>query len=418
MKFTELGLSPDIMKGLGEMGYTDLTPVQEQTFPHILGGRDLIARAETGSGKTSACAIPMAQNVNAELKAVQGLILVPTRELAQQYVHEIASIAKHTKIAPFAVYGGFSTTIQQSKLAHGVHILVATPGRLIDLLYNSPLSLSQVRTFVLDEADEMLNMGFIDDVEFVISCLIHQHQTLLFSATMPDEIKRLAKHHLKDPVTIELNAQRVAPENLKHEFYYAGKNSRFEHLLGYLKESGPGQVLLFCNSRAGGDKLYQKLSGKVKHLEYIHGGLDQQRRTQIYNCFKNRDIKYLVATDIASRGLDFSHVSHVVNYDFPRTTEGYTHRTGRTARMGRKGVALTYLKDADLRNVKRMLLATRIEAIWLNEKPDLDAIRGGGSGRPRGRYSRPGHASHNQSGKTRSRGGRGKSSHRRKNPEG
>ncbi|UCD30454.1 MAG: DEAD/DEAH box helicase, partial [Planctomycetota bacterium] len=218
MKFSELKLRSQIQVGLEDMGYTELTPVQEQTFPHILAGRDLLARAETGSGKTSACGIPLVQAVDESLTAVQALIIVPTRELALQYVQELAGIARKTNVAPFAVYGGFSMDIQKAKLEHGVHILVATPGRLIDLLHRSTLRLSEVRTFVLDEADEMLKMGFIDDVEFIFSCLVHEHQTLLFSATMPGPVKKLAQKYLNNPVTVELNVEQIAPQNLEHQF--------------------------------------------------------------------------------------------------------------------------------------------------------------------------------------------------------
>ena len=203
MRFDELELKPRILQSLAKIGYETLTPVQEQTMPHILAGRDLIALAETGSGKTAACAVPLVQQVDPAKRTVQALILVPTRELALQYVTEISQIAKQTDIEAFAIYGGFSMAIQMGKLDHGVHILVATPGRLIDMLYNTSLRLSDVRTFVLDEADEMLDQGFEQDVEFILSCLIHDHQTLLFSATMPAEIKRLTQKYLNDPVLVE-----------------------------------------------------------------------------------------------------------------------------------------------------------------------------------------------------------------------
>ena len=210
MKFSELDLKPDVLRALKEMGYETLTPVQEQTLPYILAQRDIIAMAETGSGKTAACAVPLVQAVDPALRSVQALILVPTRELALQYVTEISQIAKHTGVEAFAIYGGFSMAIQMGKLEHGVHILVATPGRLIDMLYNTSLRLSDVRTFVLDEADEMLNQGFEQDVEFVFSCLVHEHQTLLFSATMPTAIKHLTKKYLKDPALVELNKEQAA----------------------------------------------------------------------------------------------------------------------------------------------------------------------------------------------------------------
>ena len=385
MKFSELNLSPEILAGLDEMGYEGLAPVQEQTFPHVLAGKDMIARAETGSGKTAACAVPIIQMIDPQVKAVQALILVPTRELALQYVEEIANIAKHTDLAPFAVYGGFSMGIQTEKLAHGVHILVATPGRLIDLLYNSPLSLSEVRTFVLDEADEMLNMGFIDDVEFIISCLVHQHQTLLFSATMPSQIKRLARKHLKDPITVELNIDQIAPQNLEHCFQQVEHKRRFDALVKYLKDNQPGQAIIFCNSRVNVDRLISSLRQKIKSVECIHGGFEQSKRTSLFNRFRKKKIKTMVATDVASRGLDFSHVTHVINYDFPRNPNAYTHRTGRTARMGRSGIAMTFVTRRDLQTLKVIIDRNRVEPIWHDRAPNMrESSR---QGRPR--FGRP-----------------------------
>ena len=374
MKFTDLDLKPKILAALRDMQYIDLTPVQEKTFPHVLSGRDIIAKAETGSGKTAACAVPIVQMVDTSLKAVQALILVPTRELALQYVGEISNIARQTKIAPSAVYGGFPIQIQTAKLNHGVEILVATPGRLIDLLRNTKLSLSNVRTFVLDEADEMLNMGFISDVEFIINCLIHDHQTLLFSATMPREISKLARKYLNDPLTIDLSRDQAAPQNLQHHFMQVNIKSRLESLLKYINKARPKQTIIFCNSRIGAEKLHGHLKKKLSSTEIIHGGLDQSRRTSLFNRFRKMEIKIMVATALASRGLDFTHASHVINYDFPGDTEAYTHRTGRTARMGRKGIALTLFTKRDLRNLKALIDANRIQPIWQGAEPDLKNI--------------------------------------------
>jgi ATP-dependent RNA helicase DeaD len=404
MKFSELDLKSSIMKALKKMSYEDLTPIQEETFPHIMAGKDIIALAETGSGKTSACGIPIVQSVDEGKNAIQALVLVPTRELALQYVSAISDITRFTKIAPFAVYGGFSIETQKAKLSHGVHILIATPGRLIDLLRNSPLSLSEVATFILDEADEMLNMGFLTDIEFVIDCLVHEHQTLLFSATMPKEIKRLAKKYLKSPKTIELNVDQIAPQSLIHEFLQFRGHHKYETLVKYLAEAKPGQAIIFCNSRINCEKLYGKLKKDVDSVDTIHGGMEQSRRTSLFNRFKKKQVKIIVASDIASRGLDFSHVSHVINYDFPRSALTYTHRTGRTARMGRKGTAVTFFGRGDLRTLKEIIRDNNVEPVWLGEKPDLEHIRsGGGGGR---RFSGRGRG---KPGRGRSRPGRGNS---------
>ncbi len=383
MRFDELDLKPQIRKALAEIGYETLTPVQEQTLPHILAGRDLIAMAETGSGKTAACAVPLVQEVDPARRTVQALILVPTRELALQYVTEISQIAKHTDIEAFAIYGGFSMAIQMGKLDHGVHILVATPGRLIDMLYNTSLRLADVRTFVLDEADEMLDQGFEQDVEFVLSCMVHKHQTLLFSATMPEEIKRLSQKYLTDPVQVELIKEHAAPASLEHCFQLVKPHQRLEALLELIKTEKPTQAILFCNSRNGCDKLYDQLKKKVDSIEVIHGGQDQNKRTSLFRRFKKQQITYMIATDIAGRGLDFAHASHVINYDFPQNAEVYTHRTGRTARMGRKGRAVTFCTPRDMARLKSILRQNKITPIWLGQEPDL-------SGPPKtGRRTRP-----------------------------
>ena len=221
---------------------------------------------------------PPGAEYHPELKAIQVLILVPTRELALQYVQEIDTIAKYTNIAPFAVFGGFDMSIQRSKLRHGVHILVATPGRLIDFLWNTDLvDLTQVHTVVLDEADEMLKMGFIEDIDFIMSCLIHAHETLLFSATMPAGVDHLARSYLDDPVRIELNKSQKAPQSLAHHFQHVGKN-RLRDLVDYLGAERITQAIIFCNSRDNGSNLYKELQKDFKSLEYIHGGLEQDRR--------------------------------------------------------------------------------------------------------------------------------------------
>ena len=375
MKFTELNLKPQILKALKQLGYRELTPIQEETFPHIIAGKDMIALAETGSGKTAACGIPIVQSVDAGKNQIQALVLVPTRELALQYVTAISDVAKFTRIAPFAVYGGFSIEIQKAKLSHGVNILIATPGRLIDLLRNSPLNLSQVQTFILDEADEMLNMGFITDIEFIISCLIHEHQTLLFAATMPKEIKHLAKKYLKNPVTLELNVVQVAPLSLCHQFQQTTGRKKFASLLQYIKDTKPTQAIIFCKSRRNCENLFDKLKKEINSVDIIHGGMEQSRRSSLYNRFKKKQLKTIVATGIASRGLDFSHVTHVINYDFPDSPLAYTHRSGRTARMGRKGTAVTFFSTHDLHTLKTIIKNNNIDPVWLSADPQLNNIR-------------------------------------------
>jgi ATP-dependent RNA helicase DeaD len=374
MKFGELDLRPEILKALLEMGYQDLTPIQEETFAPVLSGRDLLARAETGSGKTAACGVPLVQMVDPSLNAIQALILVPTRELALQYVEEIDKIARFTNVVPFAIFGGFSMEIQKAKLRDKVHILIATPGRLIDFLYNTTsIDLSSVRTLVLDEADEMLKMGFIEDIDFIMSSMIHEHQTLFFAATMPEEINRLIKIYLKEPVRVELNKKQLAPQSLVHHFQYTGRRDRFHALIEYLKKEKISQAIIFCNSRHHGEKLMKALEKEFKSIGYIHGGLEQSKRTSIFERFRRKEMTFLVATDLAGRGLDFSHVSHVINYDYPSGQESYTHRTGRTGRMGRSGIAMTFVTDEELGVLKSLLKANRIEPVWHGNIPNLQA---------------------------------------------
>ncbi len=379
MKFTELPLKPEILKAIEAMGYKDLTPIQELTIPHILANRDLLASAETGSGKTSACAIPLVQRIDLDLEAIQTLILVPTRELALQYVEEIGRITEHIDIVPFAIYGGFDMGVQKAKLQHRVHILVATPGRLIDFLYRGALSLSQVQTFVLDEADEMMKEGFLQDINFVFSCLIHEHQTLLFSATMPQDVKRLVETYLNNPVTVELNAEQVSPQSLVHQLQFMSHDSRLEQLQSTLSQPSVKQAIIFCNSRLNVDRLFSQLKNKLADVDMIHGGLEQDKRSSIIRRLRNRRTRFMIATDLAGRGLDFSHVSHVINYDFPRDHITYTHRTGRAGRMGRTGTAITFVTSRDVRSVDRMMTANRIEASWIGDKPNPS--RAGSRGR-------------------------------------
>jgi len=375
MKFSELDLKPEILKALTNMGYQDLTPIQEKTFSPILSGRDLLARAETGSGKTAACGIPLVQMIDPSLNAIQALILVPTRELALQYVEEIDNIAKHTGVAPFAIFGGFSMEIQKAKLRDRVHLLVATPGRLIDFLYNTTeVDLSNIRTLVLDEADEMLKMGFIEDIDFIMSSLIHEHQTLFFAATMPGEIERLINAYLKEPIRVELNKEQLSPQSLAHHFQYTEQRDRLNALIQYLKREKISQALIFCNSRHHGEKLTKELERKFKSIGYIHGGLEQSKRTWIFERFRQKKIDLMVATDLAGRGLDFSHVSHVINYDYPYGLECYTHRTGRTGRMGRSGIAMTFVTHQELGVLKSLLKTNRIDPVWHGNIPDLRAV--------------------------------------------
>ena len=377
MKFEEINLPPKILKSLKKMGFKEMTPIQELTYPIVFAGHDLCALAETGSGKTAACAIPLIHKVDPELNAIQGLVIVPTRELCIQYVEEIQSIAANTKVAPFAVYGGFSKSIQVAKLKHGVHILVATPGRLIDLLYDGVIEFTQIKCVILDEADELLKVGFLEDIEFIVSCILHEHQTLLFAATMADDIKKLADDCLKDPKHISLIKERAAPVSIEHWFAFLQPRNKQTELIKYFEAEKIQQVIIFCNARHVVDKLFAALRKKIKDIEYIHAGLSQDKRSSIFRRFKSKKITHLIATDVAGRGLDFSKVSHVVNWDFPGAGEQYTHRTGRTGRMGRKGKAFTFITKYDLEGLGEVIRKNKITPLWIGQDPFKANIRPG-----------------------------------------
>ena len=366
MKFTDLDLSPGVLKSLQKMGFEDMTPIQEEVYPVISEGRDLCAVAETGSGKTAACVIPLMKNVDPKHNAVQMLIIVPTRELCLQYVGEINQIGKDSGVVPFGIYGGFSKSIQRAKLKHEVHALVATPGRLIDLVYDGLLEFPDVNTVILDEADELLNEGFIDDIKFILSLLRQKHQTLLFSATMPADVRKLAEEYLSDPVNISLTSRQAQPSSIKHVFCSVPNKKKMKRFESFMKKEKHKQVIFFCNSRNRVDELYSDLKKKNKQIDYIHGGLSQDVRTSIFRRFKSGKLRMLVATDVAGRGLDFSNVTHIINWEFPRDPEQYTHRTGRAGRMGRKGTAFTFVSKRDVSKVKRMIKKNKIKDKWLD----------------------------------------------------
>lgn len=368
MKFTELNMRENLLKAITEVGYEDLTPIQEKTYQEVINGRDILGLAKTGSGKTGACAIPLLQKIDLESREIQALVVVPTRELALQYTSEIEKFSKYLDIETLAVYGGVPIAEQQSILNQGVQILVATPGRLIDHIYSSKISFKHLTTFILDEADEMLNMGFFEDIQFILSCIMNKHQTLLFSATMPKEISSLAHQCLTDPVTVELKKEEMVPANIDHYFQKITHRDRIKHTINYLKDANYKQVIVFCNSRRNVESVCSELKRKFRDVEYIHGGLPQEKRTFIFERVKNNRTKILLATDVAGRGLDFSNVTHVVNYDFPNDAESFTHRTGRTGRMGKKGESMSFITTRDDQAFQDTLKLTGIVPVFYDEQ--------------------------------------------------
>ncbi len=369
LKFSELNLPTTIAAAIANMGFDEMTPVQAATYPIISSGRDLWALAETGSGKTVACGVPLLQKVDVQQDAIQGLVIVPTRELCIQYVTELSKLAVNTEIVTFSVFGGTDKVMNINRLKSAVHILVATPGRLMDLMYSGAVDFPDVKVAILDEADELLKEGFLEDIEFILSCIHVKHQTLLFSATMGQDTKRLAEDILTDPETINLIREKPSPHSIVHQFRYLKPAGRMTALSDYLKNEQISQVIIFCDARHTVDRLYRDLKKTFKNVEYIHGGLAQSVRSSIFSRFKRGKLRYLIATDVAGRGLDFSHVSHIINWDFPGQAEKYTHRTGRTGRMGRRGVALSFVGKKDLRRLQNLLRRNNLSAHWLGDDP-------------------------------------------------
>ena len=370
MTFDTFDLDPKILQALKGMGFEKPSPVQEKTLPLILEGKDLIALAETGSGKTAACAIPISNQVDTERKDIQALIVVPTRELAIQYATETQRIGQKKGVKAYALYGGDDASIQMAKLNAGVQILVATPGRLIDLIHRRMIDLQHVETLVLDEADEMLSMGFIDDLEFIIQCLIHDHQTLLFSATMPKEIKKIAGSYMKAPEEIVLQSKKPSPEKIDHRFVFVRSPvARPKVLLGLIKEMGPKQSLIFCESRHQTEDVCRALRRDLQSVDFLHGGLSQPVRTSLTAKFRSGKIRHMVATDVAARGLDFSGVTHVFIYQLGRDIDTYVHRAGRTGRSGREGTAVTLVTARELDLLERVSKRIKREPTWIGPPP-------------------------------------------------
>ena len=375
LSFADLGLDPAILKSLERMQYKEPSPIQAEAIPLILQGSDLIALAQTGSGKTAACAIPMCQKVNTEIAHVQALIIVPTRELALQYATEAQKIGSDIGVKAFAVFGGEDAAMQLSKLKHGVHILVSTPGRLIDFIYTRLIDLSHVQTLILDEADEMLSMGFYDDLEFIIQCINHPHQTLLFSATMPQQINKIAKQHMNNPKEVCLTQDQKSPNKIDHSFVYCPDEHKGNTLVRLIEDLNPLQAIVFCRSRDEVERVCRGLKRRFEGIDFLHAGLSQDIRTIITSKFRSGKIRILVATDVAARGLDFSGITHVFIFHLADDPDVYVHRSGRTGRNEKEGTVVTLVTDRELRALKGVLGAIQRDVKWIGDPPPARAER-------------------------------------------
>ncbi|CCH54541.1 DEAD/DEAH box helicase domain protein [Fibrisoma limi BUZ 3] len=359
MLFSELPLISPILTALSEEGYTNPTPIQEQAIPPLLSRRDLLGCAQTGTGKTAAFAIPILQLLHEDRKQQQGprriraLILTPTRELAIQIGESFAAYGRHLNVRHTVIFGGVSQHAQVNALKSGIDVLIATPGRLLDLMNQGFISLRNIDLFVLDEADRMLDMGFIHDVKKVIVKLPTQRQSLFFSATMPPDVAKLADSILNKPVKVEVTPVSSTADTIQQSVYFVDKNDKRKLLVHVLNDKRIASALVFARTKHGADKVAKDLVKAGIKAEAIHGNKSQNARQRALSNFKSRQTRVLVATDIAARGIDVEELSHVINYELPNVPETYVHRIGRTGRAGHNGIALSfcdaeetaYLKD-------------------------------------------------------------------------
>lgn len=361
MTFENLNLLPQILTSLKAKGYTRPTPIQEKSIPHILEGKDICGSAQTGTGKTAAFALPMLQllfNSKAhQRKGIKALILAPTRELAQQISDSFRDYGKGLHLRHSVIYGGVSQHGQTNTLRTGVDIVIATPGRLLDLMNQGFVHLNTIEFFVLDEVDRMLDMGFINDIKKIIAKLPAKKQTLFFSATMPAEIKKLSDSLLKDPVIVQTAAVSTAAVTVKQYVYHVRTEDKKALLTHVLSKEVKPHVLVFTRTKRGADKLSKSLLADGIKAEAIHGNKSQNTRQKALDRFKNRTISMLIATDVASRGLDITEISHVINFDLPEEAETYIHRIGRTGRAGYEGIAISFCSPDErgqLRDINKL----------------------------------------------------------------
>jgi ATP-dependent RNA helicase DeaD len=352
--FKDLGLAPEIQQALDELGYEQPSPIQEKAIPELLSGHDVIGQAQTGTGKTAAFGLPLLQYVDPSVDEVQAVVLTPTRELCIQVTQALRAYAEHLDVEIVAVFGGAPIKSQQAQLRAGAHVVVATVGRMMDLMSRRSLVLTAARYVVLDEADEMLDLGFIEDVEKILRMCPSGRQTALFSATMPPPVKRLAESYMYDPTTIKITPKQLTVDAIAQAFVEVPANEKASRLVELLKTEEPEQAIIFCRTKIGASKLERTLKDKGLDVKALHGDMSQGSRDGVMIAFKDHRVRLLVATDIAARGLDIEHVTHVINYDVPASSEVYVHRIGRTGRVGRTGRAITFVTPAQRDEIERI----------------------------------------------------------------
>ena len=349
MTFEELGVREDLLKAIGELGFESPMPVQEKVIPHLLHeDGDVVVLAQTGTGKTAAFGLPVIQRTDVKLRKPQALILSPTRELCLQIGGDLADFSKYTpdlKVLP--VYGGSSIESQIRTLKKGVHIIVATPGRLLDLIKRGTVDLSNVHTVILDEADEMLNMGFVDDINSILGNVPEDRKMLLFSATMPDEIAKIAKNYMHSPVEFVIGTKNEGAENVRHIYYMVNAKDKYLALKRIADANPNIYAIIFCRTKRETQEIADNLIGDGYNVDSLHGDLSQAQRDTVMKKFREHTLQLLVATDVAARGLDVDSLTHVINYGLPDDIATYTHRSGRTGRAGKTGVSVAIIHSRE-----------------------------------------------------------------------
>ncbi|MFT8320209.1 MAG: DEAD/DEAH box helicase [Bacillus sp. (in: firmicutes)] len=343
VKFQDLGISAATMKSLKRMGFEEATPIQAETIPLSLQNKDLIGQAQTGTGKTAAFGVPLVDKIDLSKDVIQGIIIAPTRELAIQVSEELYKIGYGKRTRVLSIFGGQDISRQIRALKKNPHIIVGTPGRILDHINRKTLHLDHVQTVILDEADEMLNMGFIDDIESILSKIPEERQTLLFSATMPAPIRRMAERFMKEPQVVKVKAKEMTVPLIEQYYIESQEKTKFDILTRLLDIQAPELAIIFGRTKRRVDELSEALNLRGYTAEGIHGDLSQAKRMSVLRKFKEGAIDVLVATDVAARGLDISGVTHVYNFDIPQDPESYVHRIGRTGRAGKEGVAITFI---------------------------------------------------------------------------
>jgi ATP-dependent RNA helicase RhlE len=374
MKFNELNLLEPILNALTKQGYTEPTPIQQQAIPYVLEGRDVMGCAQTGTGKTAAFAIPIIQRIHASKQAdnsnkIRALIVTPTRELAIQIEESFKNYGSELKLRYTVIFGGVNQSQQVNRLKNGVDVLIATPGRLLDLQQQGFIKLGNLEIFVLDEADRMLDMGFIHDVKKIIKMIPAKRQTLFFSATMPKEITSLANSILTDPVKVEVNPVSSTAEMIEQALYYVDTPAKKDLLVHVLKETTAPSVLVFSRTKHGADKIVKLLAKNKVIAEAIHGNKSQNARQRALSNFKDKTSRVLVATDIAARGIDIDELSFVINYDIPNIPETYVHRIGRTGRAGASGIAVSFCDKEERKYIRDIQKLISLEIPVVNNHP-------------------------------------------------